>query len=161
MTKISLERIPRNMRIRFALKSIVSRIEDGHRVESENYSPSRLPRYRERFKRIFLYLERTRNAGNSNIDYSNFSFESTGKMFTYREKYFISGVPGFHFYFHSLLFGGGKQPMFRSFAFTYLSIFKGELVFFNGRTIVGYNVGDSRTIIKRDQSSWKLATKEK
>lgn len=91
MTKISLERIPRNMRIRFAFKSIVSRIEDGHRVESENYSPSRLPRYRERFKRIFLYLERTRNAGNSNIDYSNFSFESTGKMFTYREKYFISG----------------------------------------------------------------------
>lgn len=42
----------------------------------------------------------------SNIDYSNFSFESTGEMFTYREKYFISGSHRFDFYFHSLLFAG-------------------------------------------------------
>lgn len=78
----------------------------------------------------------------SNIDYSNFSFESTGEMFTYREKYFISGSHRFDFYFHSLLFagrgGGGRgkgRGSSRCFVRSLLVIyrlFKGELGFFNG-----------------------------
>lgn len=157
MTKISLEKIPRNMRIHpqeycFSQTDTASRVKiilhrDCHVIESDS--------------RGYFCISNVHATPVIRISIIRIFHSNPRGKCLHTERNILSPVPGFHFYFHSLLFGGGKQPMFRSFAFTYLSIFKGELVFFNGRTIVGYNVGDSRTIIKRDQSSWKLATKEK